>query len=95
MCQHYKLFAERTTILTQIEAKCSGFTQKLRQYYYKTNIRLDWNGLKGTLTNTLAYYDTELITAVRSLIAQVLVGRVWRFSFDIQEIYFSTKMKFE
>jgi hypothetical protein len=33
-----------------------------------TNIRLDWKG--SPKTNTLAYYGKELITAVKSFIAQ-------------------------
>ncbi len=48
-----------------------------------TNIRLSWKGLQGT--NTLAFYKTSQLTAVRSFITlapdmqQVIFKKFWGF----------------
>ncbi len=44
-------------------------------------IRLGWTSM--IVTNTVAYYDGELITAVKGFIIQVLVPSVSKFLRDV------------
>ncbi len=49
--------------------RCSSLGSYPRLWALPTNIRLGWNGLKGT--NTLAYYENSQITDAKSLITLV------------------------
>jgi hypothetical protein len=42
-----------------------------------TNIRLDWKSMQ--VANTRAYYDTAIITAVKSFIVQAIFANVLNF----------------